>query len=81
MIGTKLDRLLFPLWCAALLSLAAQRNTINERLEVAGCQRRRMERAYAQLRQSRAPLAPRRPLRRQLKQADRLQSEGMEVAL
>ena len=81
MIGTKLDGLLFPLWCAALLSLAAQRNSLNERLAMVERQRHHMRRAYAQLRQLRTPLALRRALRRQLKQVDRLQSEDMEVAL
>ena len=81
MIGTKLDGLLFPLWCAALLSLAAQRNSLNERLEVVERQRHHMRRAYAQLRQLRTPLALRRALRRQLKQADKLQAEALEVAV
>ena len=43
--------------------------------------KRHMGRAYVRLRQAHAPLAMRRALRRQLKQADRLQSEGVEVAL
>jgi hypothetical protein len=43
--------------------------------------KRHMGRAYVQLRQAHAPTALRRALRRQLKQADRLQAEGMEVAL
>ena len=81
MARTKLDGRFFPLWCAALLALAAQRHSMNEHLAIVQRQRCHMRRAYTQLRQLRTPLALRRALRRQLNQADRRQAEAREVAV
>lgn len=81
MIGTKFDGLLFPLWCAALPGTEEQRNSINERLEMVERQHRQMGHAYVGLRRHHAPLTLRRSLRRQLKAADKLQAEALEVTV
>lgn len=80
MIGTKLSGPLFPLWCEALLTLAAQRTSRNAHLAMVQHRQRHLGRAYTQLRRVGAPLALRRALRRQLNQAERQHAEAREVA-